>query len=226
MSNEVSLSHAGNDDVHTGSEAAAIPITLPTRLFSRTEVLGRPSPVPASSGLCCWYFQNVPAGVPTKGCLTLNGRTLLYLGMAPDRASITNASLLDSVVRNYRGSVQGSSLRKTLGILLEQISGFPLLRAGSGQGTTLTLAGERWLDDWMENNVLVGWAEHPEPWMIEYELLLRLSLPLNISHNGHHPFASSVKEMRLDALRRARALPIASKENEKGMRRRATSVSI
>ena len=185
MSKEVCLDRALNKDVHTGSEVATIPITLPTRLFSRAEVRQRPSPVPASSGFCFWYFRNIPSAIPTGDCQTLNGCTLLYLGMAPDRANNTNASLSNCVVRNYRGSVQGSSLRKTLGILLEDKCGFPLLRAGNGQRSTLTPAGERWLDQWMEENVLVGWVEHPEPWTIEYELLLRLSLPLNISHNGH-----------------------------------------
>lgn len=214
MSNEVSLNHARNRDVHTRSEAAGIPMTLPTRLLSRAEVLRRPSAVPGSSGVCFWYFRDIPSVVPTDDCETLDGCSLLYLGIAPDRANNTNASLLNCVVRNYRGNTQGSSLRKTLGILLEDKSGFPQLRVGSGRGTTLTPAGERWLDEWMEENVFVGWVAHPEPWMVEYELLLKLSLPLNISHNGHHPFASVLKQIRFDALQRARALPISSKENE------------
>jgi hypothetical protein len=206
------------------SGVAVIPIVPPTQFFSRGQCLQRSSPVPISSGFCFWYFRSIPSVVPTDDCLTLNGCTLLYLGVAPDRASITNATLSNCVVRNYRGNVQGSSLRKTLGILLEGSSGFPLLRAGSAEGTTLTLAGERWLDDWMEENVFVGWTEHPKPWTLEYELLLKLSLPLNMSHNGHHPFASSLKTIRFAALQRARALSIASKE--KGMRRRAASSPI
>jgi hypothetical protein len=192
-----------------------LPITLPTRLFSRAEVRQRPSPVPASSGVCFWYFRDIPSVVPTDDCQTLNGCTLLYLAIAPVKPKNPSVTLLSCIRRNYRGQLEGSSFRKTLGILLEDKSGFPLLRVGSGQGTTLTPAGERWLDKWMEENVFVGWAEHPEPWTIEYELLLKLSLPLNISHNGHHSFASSLKEMRLDALRRARALPIANEQNQR-----------
>ena len=203
-----------------------LPITLPTRLFSRAEVRQRPSPVPASSGVCFWYFRDIPSVVPTDDCQTLNGCTLLYLAIAPVKPKNPSVTLLSCIRRNYRGQLEGSSLPKTLGILLEDKCGFPLLRAGNGQRSTLTPAGERWLDKWMEENVFVGWAEHPEPWTIEYELLLKLSLPLNISHNGHHPFASSLKKMRLDALRRARALPVASKKNEKGMRRRAAPFSI
>jgi hypothetical protein len=192
-----------------------LPTTLPTRLFSRAEVRQRPSPVPASSGVCFWYFRKIPSVVPTDDCQTLNGRTLLYLAIAPVKPKTPSVTLLSCIRRNYRARLDGSSLRKTLGILLEAKSGFPLLRAGSGKGTTLTPAGERWLDDWMEENVFVGWAEHPEPWTIEYELLLKLSLPLNISHNGHHPFASVLRQIRFDALQRARALPVANEQNQR-----------
>ena len=192
-----------------------LPITLPSRLFSKAEVLGHPSPVPASSGVSCWCFHNVPAGVPTKRCLTLNGCTLLYLAIAPVKPKHPSVTLLSCIERNYRGRLEGSSLRRTLGVLLEEKSGFPLRRAGSGGSTTLTSAGEQWLDDWMEMNVFVGWTAHPEPWMVEYELLLKLSLPLNISHNGHHSFASILKRMRIEALQRARALPIAKERHQK-----------
>jgi hypothetical protein len=215
MSNEVSLDHARNKDVHTRSEVAVIPITLPTRLFSWAQSLQRSSPVPVSSGVCCWYFRNVPAAVPIYGCSMLDGCTLLYLGIAPEKVNKPSGSLLSCVSRNYRGSAAGSSLRRTLGILLEEKSGFPLLRGASGERSILTPAGERWLDDWMEMNVFVGWTAHPEPWMIEYELLLKLSLPLNISHNGHHPFNSALRRIRFDALQRARALPIENEQNQK-----------
>jgi hypothetical protein len=192
-----------------------LPITLPTRLFSRAEVRQRPSPVPASSGVCFWYFRDIPSVVPTDDCQTLNGCTLLYLAIAPVKPKNPSVTLVSCIRRNYRARLDGSSLRKTLGILLEAKSGFPLLRVGSGKGTTLTPAGERWLDDWMDENVLVGWGEHPEPWTIEYELLLKLSLPLNISHNEHHPFASVLRQIRFDALQRARALPIANEQNRR-----------
>jgi hypothetical protein len=196
------------------SEITELPISLPTSLVSRAESLRRPATVPTSNGVCFWYLRDVPAAVPTYGCPTLNGCTLLYLALAPDRSGRSGGSLLSCIARNYRANVEGSSLRKTLGILLEEQSGFPLLRAGSGQRTTLTNAGERWLDDWMEKNVFVGWTEHLEPWLIEYELLLKLPCPLNISHNGHHPFTSVLRRMRFHALERARALPIASERNQ------------
>jgi hypothetical protein len=194
------------------SEIAQLPISLPTSLISRAESLRRPPPIPGSNGVCFWYFRDIPAAVPTSGCATLNGCALLYIRRAPDRSGGSGGSLRSCIVRNYRANIEASSLRKTLGILLEEQSGFPLLRAVGGQKTTLTNAGERWLDDWMEKNAFVGWTEYPEPWLIEYELLLKLSCPLNISHNGHHPFAPTLRQMRVDALQRARLLPIASKQ--------------
>jgi len=66
-------------------------VVPPARLYSRAEVLSRPSPVPAASGLYAWYFREIPPHVPTDGCLTFNGATLLYLGIAPDKANKPNS---------------------------------------------------------------------------------------------------------------------------------------
>lgn len=193
------------------------PITPPTRLFSRAEVLRRPSPVPVSNGLYGWYFREIPAVVPTDGCLMLDGCTLLYLGIAPDRANKPNsrASLLSRIRQHYRGNAEGSTLRRTLGVLLEEKSGFPLRRVGSGKRITLTHSGERWLDEWMEKNAFVAWTVHPDPWAIEHLLLGKLSCPLNIMDNRHHPFAVTLRQMRTAALLRARALPIANEHNQR-----------
>jgi hypothetical protein len=215
MHSELSPEYSRYLDIRR-SEITELPVSLPTHLVSRAESLRRPSSIPASNGVCFWYFRDVPAAVPTYGCSTLDGCTLLYLRLAPDRSSGSVGSLLSCIVRNYRANVESSSLRKTLGILLGERSGFPLRLAGSGERTTLTNDGERWLDDWMEKNAFVGWAEHSEPWLIEYELLLKLPCPLNISHNGHHPFTSELRRMRLDALERARALSIASELDQRG----------
>jgi GIY-YIG catalytic domain len=86
---------------------------------------------------------------------------------------------------------------------------------GSGKRITLTHAGEHYLDQWMEKNALVAWMVHPEPWVIERLLLRELSCPLNLKDNAHHPFASTLKRMRIDALRRAREMPIANEHNQR-----------
>jgi hypothetical protein len=187
---------------------ALFPITPPARLFSRSEVLQRPSPVPAANGLYAWYFREIPPAVPTDNCLTFNGKTLLYIGIAPARAD-SRQSLSKRIIRNhYRGNASGSTLRRTLGVLLEKKSGFPLRRVGSGKRITLTHAGERWLNEWVEKNSFVAWAFHYKPWEIEPDVLRRVSCPLNIKDNDHHPFCSSLRAMRSEALQHARKLPI------------------
>jgi hypothetical protein len=173
--------------------------------------------VPAKDGLYAWYFSDVPQVVPTRGCLTVNGKTLLYVGIAPDKPSKPNSrqSLLHRIRYHYRGNAEGSTLRRTLGVLLEEKSGFPLRRVGSGERITLTHAGERHLDEWMGRNAFVAWVACPEPWVFERVLLDGFSCPLNLKDNHHHSFAPALKQMRIKALRRARDLPIANEHNQR-----------
>ena len=204
---------ASTEDAKTKSMKVVLGIlTRPKHLFTRSEVLRTLSPVPATNGIYAWYFRNVPAGVPTDGCLAVRGNYLLYLGIAPDKANKPNsrASLASRIRKqHYRGNAKSSTLRKTLGALLEKKSGFPLRRIGSGKRITLTDAGEQWLNQWMEKNAFVVWIAHANPWTIEHGLLRTISCPLNIKDNRHHPFASVLKAIRSKALARARKLPIA-----------------
>lgn len=114
-------------------------------------MLHGPSPVPAASGLYAWYVTDIPAVIPTSGCLTLEGKTLLYIGIAPDSQNKPNStqSLLRRNQYHYRGNAEGSTLRRTLGVILEGKSGFSLRRV-SGKRITLMHAGVHYLDQWME----------------------------------------------------------------------------
>jgi hypothetical protein len=60
----------------------------------------------------------------------------------------------------------------------------------------------------MGANATVAWAEHFEPWLVEHELLRRISSPLNIEGNAHHCFSARLNEVRRQAKRRARELPV------------------
>jgi hypothetical protein len=184
-------------------------------LFSRSDMLATPSPVPASPGLYAWLFRKVPDGVPTDGCLVVDGRTLLYIGISPDRAGKPDSSqtLRSRIRHHYTSNAEGSTLRRTLGVLLEHKSGFPLRRVGSGKRITLTHAGEQWLDRWMDENAFVTWIEHPEPWTVERRLLGELSCPLNVAGNGDHLFSARLQNIRSAALRRAREMPIADEHS-------------
>ena len=173
--------------------------------------------MPKEHGLYAWYFKEVPRNVPTDGCLTFDGKTLLYLGIAPDKANKPNsrATLCTRIWHHYRGNAEGSTLRRTLGVLLESKSGFSLRRVGSGKQITLTHAGEQYLDEWMQKNAFVAWIVHPKPWTIEKTLMCEISCPLNIQDNHHKPFAAVLNKMRKESLQRARALPIANEHNQK-----------
>lgn len=188
----------------------------PIDLHSRAEVLICQCPVPAKDGLYAWYFSDVPEIISTEDCLTIDGKTLLYIGIAPDKASKPNSrqSLRGRIRYHYRGNAEGSTLRRTLGILLEPKSGFPLRRVGSGKRITLTHGGERYLDEWMGQNAFVAWVACFEPWLLERVFLGEFSCPLNLKDNDHHSFSPVLKRQRREALRRAREMPIADEHNQ------------
>jgi hypothetical protein len=187
-------------------------LTKSHNLYSRSEVLSKPSPVPAVSGAYAWFFREIPEIAPTDGCVAKDGLTLLYVGISPKNER-SSENLRRRITYHYRGNAEGSTLRLTLGVLLARKSCFPLRRVGSGRRMTFTHLGEQWLDSWMEKNAFVCWVEHPSPWDLEYELLDALSLPLNIQGNQRHPFSSELSNMRKESKKLARSEPIAREDN-------------
>ncbi|RZE11408.1 GIY-YIG nuclease family protein [Streptomyces albidoflavus] len=179
----------------------AVAFVIPDRLWSAQEVLVRPSPVPAVAGVYGWHFERPPHP-------DLDAGRLLYVGIAPRfMANRTSTQNLRKRVRyHYRGNAAGSTLRLTLGCLL----GLELRRVGSGNRMTFGKAGEAALSQWMAGNARVCWIEQSEPWDLESQLISRLDLPLNLDQNRHNSFHDRLKEMRAQARRRARELPISS----------------
>jgi len=190
----------------------------PEKTYSRNEVMNRPTPVPAVNGVYFWWFKEIPPGVPIEGCITHDGYTLLYVGISPDKKGKPNSrsNLRKRIKAHYSGNAAGSTLRRTLGVLLAGESNFPLRRVGTGMRTTLTHSGEQWLDNWMEQNAMVHWLAHAEPWILEQSLIANIPLPLNIQGSTHN-FRPTLSAMRSKAMAEARMLEIA---NEKGLRRR------
>ena len=180
--------------------------------------MSRPTPVPAVNGVYFWWFKKIPAGVPTDGCIEKDGYTLLYVGISPDKKGKPNsrANLKTRIKTHYSGNAEGSTLRRTLGILLAAESNFPLRRVGSGNRTTFTHSGEQWLDHWMEQNAKVHWVAHDEPWVLEESLIGSVALPLNIQGNSH-AFKSLLSAMRSKAMAEAKLMEIA---DESGCSRR------
>lgn len=191
-------------------------LTNPPLLFSRSAVLTKTCPVPQEPGAYAWFFNEVPYRVPTDDCVIKDGLTLLYVGISPDKIAkpTSQQNLRKRITNHYRGNAEGSTLRRSLGVLLTDQSDFPLRRVGSGTRMTFTHLGEQWLDGWMEKNAFVGWVEHIAPWKLEDELLGTVSLPLNVKGNNDHIFANELSRMRKEAIRRAREMPVANEDNQ------------
>jgi hypothetical protein len=183
----------------------------PSRLWSRREVLGSPSPVPNAPGIYGWYLRQLPPGVPAAECVSCKGLTLLYIGIAPRpparNGKVSSRTLRSRLRQHYSLNAEGSTLRLTLGCLLTQQLGIELRRVGSGERMTFG-AGERILSEWMNENAFVCWLEHPAPWEIESQLIDELRPPLNLAENSHHAFHTRLSQIRKQAKARARSLDV------------------
>ena len=188
----------------------------PPKLYSRIEILSKPSPIPNIHGVYGWFFKEIPLLVPSDGCVKHKGLALLYVGISSDKKCKPNSKqdLKKRIIYHYRGNAEGSTLRQSLEVLLKEKSGHPLRRVGSGKRMTFTHVGEQWLDDWMERNAFVCLVEHKTPCELEEKLLHSLSLPLNIEGNRHHPFAVELSRLRKKARAQARELPIENQGNQ------------
>jgi hypothetical protein len=190
-------------------------LTHPT-FHTRAEILGARQLVPSEPGLYGWFFLEIPPGVPTDGCISYQGWTLLYLGISPSAPpkktgrAASKQNLRKRIDSHICGNASGSTLRKTLGCLLAEGLGYPLRRVGSGKRLTLTHLGEQALDAWLDDHAAIAWHVEASPWISEERLTGELSLPLNIQGNEQHPFHDELRAIRSASNERARQLPIAS----------------
>ncbi len=191
----------------------SVELLTPSRLYSRTEVLERPGPVPASPGVYAWYFADSPLNVPTDTCHVTELGTLLYVGISPkappaNGGAPSQQNLRNRVKYHFNGNAAGSTFRLTLGSLLAEQLGIELRRVGSGGRLTFG-SGESALSEWMEQHARVCWTVHPRPWILESDLIQRISLPLNLDQNRHSGFHAELSAARAQQRARARQLPIA-----------------
>lgn len=140
-------------------------------------------------------------------CQRAQGATLLYVGISPKRppssgGAVSRQTLRSRIKNHFRGNAAGSTLRLTLGCLLETELSLRLRRVGTGDRCTFG-EGEQVLSDWMAANALVTWLPVAEPWRLEERLIASLSLPLNLEQNRHHAFHEQLSALRRAARRRA-----------------------
>ena len=189
-------------------------LLAPSRLFSRQEVLGRPSPVPKAPGVYAWYFRCPPGPIDPSGCHEHLGHHLLYVGISPSAPWAngrppSRSTLRQRLQTHLGGNAYGSTLRLSLGALLAPELGIALRRVGGGSRLTFTNPGEQLLDGWMDENASVVWHPCPEPWSVEHDLLqCGLRLPLNLKGNPSVTDVALLAEVRRVAKREAEALPV------------------
>jgi hypothetical protein len=175
-------------------------LLLPNKLWSRAEILSSPCPVPRSPGVYAWYFKQIPPHVPIADCLTIDGLTLLYIGISPKAPPMNgrpaSRQTLRSRLRYHMcGNAEGSTLRLTIGCLLSKEIGLELRRVGSGKRLTFC-QGEQVISEWLAVNAFVTWDECANPWVVEENLIRQLVLPLNLDQNDRHPFSRQLSEIR------------------------------
>ncbi len=171
------------------------------RLYRWSELKNNPTLPPRSTGVYAWFFNRVPAGVPTDSCLVREGTTLLYVG---ETGKKTLWDRLKS--QHFGGNAESSTLRQTLGCLLEgELGTVLMLKPGSGKPSKTFMEKEGFLTGWMADNARVAWVKTPKPQILEDHLLKTQGrgLPLNIKGNPNNPFRVRLKELREKALRRA-----------------------
>lgn len=186
--------------------AHAVTNFLAAQRYTRDEVFVEPGPVPAEAGAHGWWFREIPGDIDVSGCEQRDGWTLLYVGVSPGPPRAdgkpSHPQDLRKRIRYHFGSrnasADGSTLRKSLGVLLGDQLGFALRRIGSGKRQTFA-GGETILTQWMAENAMVSWVLHPEPWFLEAKLMKALDLPLNIQDNERNAFAPELKRLRRDA---------------------------
>jgi hypothetical protein len=185
----------------------------PSKLYTRAEVLARPTPAPAAAGVYAWYFDVAPGPVPFDEAHQWKGQRLLYVGIAPRKPPSGkppgNRTLAARLREHFNLNAEGSTLRLTLGCLL----GIELRRIasqkhpGTARRMTFGPEGERQLNAWMATHARVVWHECVEPWALEHQVLKALPLPLNLDANSHSSFHAHLTALRADAKARARLLP-------------------
>jgi hypothetical protein len=109
----------------------------------------------------------------------------------------SRANLRHRIKTHYNGNPEGSTLRRTLEVLLVAKNNFPLRRVGSGKRTTFTHPSEQWLDQWMEKNAKVYWVADEELWVLEKDVDFQHSLTINLQGKQPRLYTHALRNAQL-----------------------------
>jgi hypothetical protein len=156
---------------------------------------------PGEPGLYAWWAA--PGAIPgiAGPAHPTGGLELLYVGIAPSRAS-SKATLRSRLLSNHAGGNTGSStLRRSLAALLTDSQRF---RTRWTSRTVLLPEDEQRLSAWMRDRLSLTWAVHRAPWEVEAAVIERLEPPLNQADNRSHSLYPVVRAARERWTRSAR----------------------
>lgn len=154
---------------------------------------------PALPGVYAWWFrEGCLSMVPVKPCPHRDGYRLLYIGItAATRRS--NTTLCDRIVYcHVRGRATNSTLRTSLGLLLEHQLGTRPTRISS-RNWHFEGEAEKALSDWMARNAAVSWVtvnELQDRRALEDHLIESCRVPMNLKGNRKHPFYETLYALR------------------------------
>ncbi len=151
---------------------------------------------PRRAGVYAWFFANPPNAVPTSDSMVRDGAYLLYVGIASDKRN----GLHSRVREHFTSNAAGSTLRMSLGCLLEEKLGTVLVRAGLRRTFG---PRESALTEWIRAHARLSWFPMDNPEHIERRLIASLLPPLNLDQNETHPFHPILTQIRLRARQRA-----------------------
>jgi len=159
--------------------------------------------LPDSGGLYAWWaVAGSLASVPRHPHPTFQDVDLFYVGIAPSREG-SLATLRSRVIRNHvRGNIGASTFRFTLAALL--LDRLELRPTHPSDRPVLSREDNAKLSIWQRENLRITWAEHPQPWLVEFEVIRALQPPLNVAENASHAFYAVVRAARKRLRRIAR----------------------
>ena len=149
--------------------------------------------LPREPGLYAWWTVpgSIP-GVPRCPHPSDPDLDLFYVGISPSRA--TSSGTLRSRVKGNHigGNTGGSTFRLTLASLLFEEMGW---KPEMADRPVLSRENNSALTAWQHEHLRLTWAVHPEPWVIEHEVIAHLKPPLNLAGSTHE-FGSTVTAAR------------------------------
>lgn len=150
--------------------------------------------LPESPGFYAWWVRpgalpNLPEHPHPRG-----GWDLLYIGIAPVRATSGQAIRSRVVGNHIRGNTGASTFRLSLAALLFEDREWQPLR--KKKKVVLSSADNSALRTWQEENLALTWAECPEPWTIEDSVISEMGPPMNLAGNSSHAFHATMTDAR------------------------------